>query len=627
MANESTGFFYWYRRYKVRAVDMTAFQTAMIETTRGLSEGAFGAAVLQGFTVSPSGGGLSVSVSPGIAVAASGYLEVINTTNVIDCTAASGGLPSRSLIVVTPNPTDVNFIPSPTNPFSPVPLNSAQKSIVMLLPGTPSQNPVYPSKGPNDTVLAGLKLPGGTSVITEAMLDFEIRDSLGLNSQIAQNQVKFDSRLRPSRIDYKSMLLKPSQTTGSNPIGFSATNQGAPSKYPMQSGLYVAQDTQIDFVTGLISGGDTTSAPFTPVVPTGNNSIICAITLRPNDTLNIRFGTQGTFAQCSDAIRQQSFAGAGSLPAVNEEFYIAYIIISSSGGAFSDIQVIDSRPFLSTSGGGAGGIPNFIQEQVSGVVNNSNDTFVLSQIPDGLPLVMIDRNVVENTGWSIVDDTITFTSENIPDFGQLVYAWYLVPNPSPITGIQEVATGTVDGVNDTFNLTGNPSNKASTLVILNRRVLEGSEWSLIQGPVFGQIKFGATSIPSPGQLPYAFYLVNAATVGTGPGGSGGGGLTPYGSNAVPLVIDPTVGILVSTDAQQLRFLESNGGAQVITAVPQIEAGTTVGQILVLLGKSDTDYLILQDGNGLSMNGTFYLKDGKSIEFYWTGSVWQENGRI
>jgi len=102
--------------------------------------------------------------------------------------------------------------------------------------------------------------------------------------------------------------------------------------------------------------------------------------------------------------------------------------------------------------------------------------------------------------------------------------------------------------------------------------------------------------------------------------------TPYGSWGVPLEIDPTVGVSVSIDDRQLRFIVSTGGAALVTASPQIASGTNVGQELLLRGVSDADYIILTDGNGLLLNGQWKSKTNSTLTLVWDGLSWFEKSR-
>lgn len=352
MANPSSNFFYWYRRYKVRAADMNNFQTALSDGPRGTSEGLLGAAVLKGGSVTPAGG-MVVDISETIATAATGYLSVVNVVTALDLTPATANLPTRSLIVITAEPTDANFITSPTDPFTSVPLNSLQQAGIVLLPGTPSANPDYPAKGPNDVILCGVKLLPGVTGIDPSMLDFEVRDSVGVNSLIAQNQVRFDDRLRPYRASPTVVGIKPSQTV-SGAVGFSFPGKSTPSVFPLTGGVYTPEDTFVDFSTGLISGGDDTSVGFAPPAISAGNSVVCIVQLTTNDTLAFKFGIDGTYDQCLAAMVNQTTSGPGSLPTVTNSI-ISYVIITAYGGVISDVQVFDARGFLGGGGGGGGG--------------------------------------------------------------------------------------------------------------------------------------------------------------------------------------------------------------------------------------------------------------------------------
>lgn len=99
--------------------------------------------------------------------------------------------------------------------------------------------------------------------------------------------------------------------------------------------------------------------------------------------------------------------------------------------------------------------------------------------------------------------------------------------------------------------------------------------------------------------------------------------TVSGTKASPNVITAAGGITAANVARQLIFVKSSGGAVPITANPQISAGTTVGDEIVLLGTSNTDYLVIDDGNGLAANGPKQLKAGSAWYGIWDGTLWSE----
>jgi len=94
----------------------------------------------------------------------------------------------------------------------------------------------------------------------------------------------------------------------------------------------------------------------------------------------------------------------------------------------------------------------------------------------------------------------------------------------------------------------------------------------------------------------------------------------------PKIVDETVGILIGPENRQAIFTKSIGGAKTVTANPQVSVGTVIGQELVLIGTSDADYLELNDGTGLKLNGPLNLKNNQSANFLWDGNGWQEISR-
>lgn len=639
MANNATGFFYWYRRYKVRAVDMNAFQVAMVETARALGEGVMGAAVLRGFSVAPASG-FSLAVNPGIANAASGYLEVMNDAVVLDASAAvDPSLPCRSLVVATPDLVDDNFINSPTVPASQVPLNQLQKATVQLIVGTPGASPEYPAKGANDVILAGIIAPAGATSITQSMLDYEVRDSIGKNSLIGQNQVRFDDRMRPYRSAAKILGIKPSQNVGSSPFGFSYPGRLTPSLFPLNAGSFNPQDTFVDFSTGAISGGDSTTPAFTPVVPTANNSVICMVTLAQNDTLRFNFGDPtGTYAQCVAAIQNQQFTGPGSMPVLDGNFGIAYAIITSFGGAIADIQVLDGRPFLGSGAAAA----KFTGEIPVGLVNGANANFTLSTVPadPGSIDFYIDENVLELTDFTISGKVITITNpDRIPQLAQSVYVKYLVfgavsnnaGSAIPTARFkQETPAGDVDGINDSFALSTVPVDPESLDFYVDDNKLETTDYTLT-GTI---VKItNVDRIPALAQSVYAKYLYLGVILGGGSGGGGTSGYTAFGSRTIPQVISASVGIAAMNLPLQTWFVRSSSGAQVVTANPQIAVGSQVGQVIKIKAPNGSNYPVFQDGNGLSLNGIWPVTgqpapvvQDSSIELTWDGLVWSEDSR-
>ena len=75
------------------------------------------------------------------------------------------------------------------------------------------------------------------------------------------------------------------------------------------------------------------------------------------------------------------------------------------------------------------------------------------------------------------------------------------------------------------------------------------------------------------------------------------------------------------------FIQGSGGAVDVSANPQIAAGTTAGkQFLLLIGRSDTNTVKLEDGTGLSLNGVCFLGADQMLLLIWDGTNWSEVSR-
>jgi hypothetical protein len=117
----------------------------------------------------------------------------------------------------------------------------------------------------------------------------------------------------------------------------------------------------------------------------------------------------------------------------------------------------------------------------------------------------------------------------------------------------------------------------------------------------------------------------------GAGSGGGGDRTIFGSIGSPRTIGAT-GIaaagsnMSTTDADQIIFVASAAGEVDVTTNPQIQAGTSVGQEMLIVGTSNDNYILLENGNGLSLNGEFRSLENANLSLFWNGSVWSEKGR-
>jgi hypothetical protein len=107
-----------------------------------------------------------------------------------------------------------------------------------------------------------------------------------------------------------------------------------------------------------------------------------------------------------------------------------------------------------------------------------------------------------------------------------------------------------------------------------------------------------------------------------------GALTANGSLASPNLISAIDGIVILGVQREFQFVKGSGPTTV-TANPQIEAGSTVGQELILAGADNTNTVTLSNGNGLSLNGRIVMGlsgAGSQLYLVWNGSVWSEISR-
>lgn len=100
-----------------------------------------------------------------------------------------------------------------------------------------------------------------------------------------------------------------------------------------------------------------------------------------------------------------------------------------------------------------------------------------------------------------------------------------------------------------------------------------------------------------------------------------------GTRASPSSIVAGAGVAFSsTSFNNIWFIKGSGGAVTVSANPQIAAGSSVGQRLLLIGRDNTNTVTFSDGTGLDLDGPITLGAGASIELFWDGTNWSEIGR-
>lgn len=91
--------------------------------------------------------------------------------------------------------------------------------------------------------------------------------------------------------------------------------------------------------------------------------------------------------------------------------------------------------------------------------------------------------------------------------------------------------------------------------------------------------------------------------------------------------------LSSISYENFAWVAGNAGAVTVTALPNVTAGTADGQILRLVGTSNTNTVTLQDqanlaSSGLSLNGNIVLAKDSVLVAHWDAaqSLWIEDSR-
>lgn len=105
------------------------------------------------------------------------------------------------------------------------------------------------------------------------------------------------------------------------------------------------------------------------------------------------------------------------------------------------------------------------------------------------------------------------------------------------------------------------------------------------------------------------------------------GVVVTGTRATPQDIGTGGITYVNADGPlQTWFVQGNGGPIIVSGNPAISAAATVGRRLRLIGRSDTNTLTLNDGNGLDLNGPVVLGASSVIDLEFDGTNWVETSR-
>jgi len=118
-------------------------------------------------------------------------------------------------------------------------------------------------------------------------------------------------------------------------------------------------------------------------------------------------------------------------------------------------------------------------------------------------------------------------------------------------------------------------------------------------------------------------------------GGGGGATLVFGTRASPRSVVIATGVTsgaahmsTTTAAQTIYAIGSIAGENDITANPQIQAGTVVGQRMRIIGRHNDNYIKLENGTGLDLDGAspWYSLVGNLLDLEWDGTNWYEAHR-
>lgn len=183
---------------------------------------------------------------------------------------------------------------------------------------------------------------------------------------------------------------------------------------------------------------------------------------------------------------------------------------------------------------------------------------------------------------------------------------------------------------DSFDISSFDPNIPTTIVGLANRVIgtndDGDGFEV--GPSFADIGTAAAdSAAAAASAASAAASAAAAAASAIDAANASLGVVVTGTLASPQNISASGITYVPANGDlQTWFVQGNGGPVTVTANPAISAALAPGKRLRLSGRSDTNTLTLNDGNGLDLNGPIVLGASSSIDLEFDGTNWMETGR-
>lgn len=110
--------------------------------------------------------------------------------------------------------------------------------------------------------------------------------------------------------------------------------------------------------------------------------------------------------------------------------------------------------------------------------------------------------------------------------------------------------------------------------------------------------------------------------------TGGAAQNIQGTRASPILVTAATTIPLGTlEVDNIIFIEGNAGPQIMTANPQIDNGTAVGQRVTIISRDATNTVeFAGTGLGMELNGNNTMAESDVMTLIWDGTAWIEISR-
>jgi hypothetical protein len=305
--------FNFYDNYLFTALDFTTFQSYTAQQYAAATQAGSGA-VLTGLDVTGSSASMNVTVASGFAMSASGDLMGSASSNVITLTSDPSNS-KKSLIVLRPAATGVDYIPDPRNPLGPqIPLHNVMGSTVVLLDGTASATPTYPATSATDVILIGLTIPAAATGLPYSDFDRSVR-SISFTQQKIESSYSEPYLLKNIGLSVSSASGLASSGTGAMTVTMTdaSGNQLSPASHAIIA-FGSANNPSSSYVKRMITSSPTVTIPASKAMAmtTDPNELIYVWAIDNNGTVELAL-SGAWFGTSSGVVSTSNFSGLGNI--------------------------------------------------------------------------------------------------------------------------------------------------------------------------------------------------------------------------------------------------------------------------------------------------------------------------